>query len=70
MRETKIPHFCPGCSFLQSVEEKEELELCCTQLKGDAMVYRQQSKQTLRQLGEVIRERDKVRSRRRRSRRR
>lgn len=43
------------------MEEKEELELCCTQLKGDARVYRQQNKQTLRQLEEVIQERDKVR---------
>jgi len=47
------------------VEEKEELELRCAQLKGDAKMYRQQNKQTLRQLEEVIRERDKVRSRRR-----
>nr|XP_046242400.1 caspase recruitment domain-containing protein 9 isoform X2 [Scatophagus argus] len=44
----------------KSVEEKEELELHCTQLKGDARVYRQRNKQTLRQLEEVIRERDKA----------
>uniref|UniRef100_A0A4W6FJT1 Uncharacterized protein n=1 Tax=Lates calcarifer TaxID=8187 RepID=A0A4W6FJT1_LATCA len=44
----------------RSVEEKEELELCCTQLKGDTRMYRQRNKQTLRQLEEVIRERDKA----------
>ncbi|XP_072243215.1 caspase recruitment domain-containing protein 9 isoform X2 [Leuresthes tenuis] len=44
----------------RSVEEKEELELRCAQLKGDAKMYRQQNKQTLRQLEEVIRERDKA----------
>lgn len=44
------------------MEEKEELELRCTQLKGDARVYRQRNKQTLRQLEEVIRERNKVRA--------
>uniref|UniRef100_A0A8C9ZK99 Uncharacterized protein n=2 Tax=Sander lucioperca TaxID=283035 RepID=A0A8C9ZK99_SANLU len=44
----------------RSVEEKEELELLCAQLKGDARMYRQQNKQTLRQLEEVIRERDKA----------
>lgn len=43
------------------MEEKEELELHCAQLKGDAKIFRQQNKQTLRQLEEVIRERDKVR---------
>uniref|UniRef100_A0A3B5M5A2 CARD domain-containing protein n=1 Tax=Xiphophorus couchianus TaxID=32473 RepID=A0A3B5M5A2_9TELE len=47
------------CLF-QSVEEKEELSLRCAQLKGDAKMYRQQSKQTVRQLEEVIRERDKA----------
>ncbi|KAM3611737.1 uncharacterized protein V6R79_023345 [Siganus canaliculatus] len=44
----------------RSVEEKEELELRCAQLKGDARMYRQRNKQTLRQLEEVIRERDKA----------
>ncbi|CAJ1069369.1 hypothetical protein L3Q82_023465 [Xyrichtys novacula] len=42
------------------LEEKEELELLCAQLKGDARMYRQQNKQTLRQLEEVIKERDKA----------
>ncbi|XP_031134043.1 caspase recruitment domain-containing protein 9-like [Sander lucioperca] len=46
--------------LFQSVEEKEELELLCAQLKGDARMYRQRNKQTLRQLEEVIRERDKA----------
>lgn len=40
--------------------EKEELELRCAQLKGDARMYRQRNKQTLRQLEEVIKERDKA----------
>ncbi|XP_040927933.2 snRNA-activating protein complex subunit 4 isoform X2 [Betta splendens] len=44
----------------RSVEEKEELELCCAELKGDAKMYRQRNKQTLHQLEEVIRERDKT----------
>ncbi|XP_062237175.1 caspase recruitment domain-containing protein 9 isoform X2 [Platichthys flesus] len=44
----------------RSLEEKEDLELCCTQLKGDTRMYRQRNKQTLRQLEEVIRERDKA----------
>ncbi|XP_013885990.1 caspase recruitment domain-containing protein 9 [Austrofundulus limnaeus] len=44
----------------KSVEEKEELDLRCAQLKGDVKMYRQQNKQTLRQLEEVIRERDKA----------
>ncbi|XP_068166772.1 caspase recruitment domain-containing protein 9 [Antennarius striatus] len=44
----------------RSVEEKEELELQCAQLKGDVRVYRRQNKQTARQLEEVIRERDKA----------
>lgn len=44
----------------RSVEEKEELELLCAQLRGDAKMYRQQNKQTLHQLEEVIRERDKA----------
>ncbi|KAM4745171.1 caspase recruitment domain-containing protein 9 isoform 2-T4 [Anableps anableps] len=44
----------------KSVEEKEELTLRCAQLKGDAKMYRQQSKQTVRQLEEVIQERDKA----------
>ncbi|XP_039979140.1 caspase recruitment domain-containing protein 9 [Xiphias gladius] len=44
----------------RGLEEKEELELRCTQLKGDARMYRQRHKQTLRQLEEVIRERDKA----------
>ncbi|XP_049907557.1 caspase recruitment domain-containing protein 9 [Epinephelus moara] len=44
----------------RSQEEKEELELLSTQLKGDAKMYRQRNKQTLRQLEEVIRERDKA----------
>ncbi|XP_060894188.1 caspase recruitment domain-containing protein 9 [Labrus mixtus] len=42
------------------LEEKEELELRCAQLKGDTRMYRQRNKQTLRQLEEVIRERDKA----------
>ncbi|XP_070759811.1 caspase recruitment domain-containing protein 9 [Enoplosus armatus] len=42
----------------RSLEEKEEEELRCAQLKGDARMYRQRNKQTLRQLEEVIRERD------------
>ena len=50
---------------VQSEEEKEELELRCAKLKGDAKMYRQRNKQTLRQLEEVIRERDKVRRRKR-----
>lgn len=59
--------FCkPVCVCFQSLEEKEELELRCAQLKGDAKIYRQQNKQTVRQLEEVIREREKVRSLRRR----
>ncbi|XP_029915374.1 caspase recruitment domain-containing protein 9 [Myripristis murdjan] len=41
-------------------EEKEEVELRCARLKGDAQMYRQRNKQTLRQLEEVIRERDKA----------
>lgn len=58
--------FCkPECVCFQTLEEKEELELRCAQLKGDAKIYRQQNKQTLRQLEEVIREREKVRSLRR-----
>ncbi|XP_042337410.1 caspase recruitment domain-containing protein 9 [Plectropomus leopardus] len=44
----------------RSVEEREELELLSAQLKGDAKMYRQRNKQTLRQLEEVIRERDKA----------
>uniref|UniRef100_UPI003AAF81DF LOW QUALITY PROTEIN: caspase recruitment domain-containing protein 9 n=1 Tax=Centroberyx gerrardi TaxID=166262 RepID=UPI003AAF81DF len=44
----------------RSQEEKEELELRCARLKGDARMYRQRNKQTLRQLEEVIRERDKA----------
>uniref|UniRef100_A0A3P8P050 CARD domain-containing protein n=1 Tax=Astatotilapia calliptera TaxID=8154 RepID=A0A3P8P050_ASTCA len=44
----------------RTLEEKEELELRCAQLKGDAKIYRQQNKQTLRQLEEVIREREKA----------
>ncbi|XP_040051645.2 caspase recruitment domain-containing protein 9 isoform X2 [Gasterosteus aculeatus] len=44
----------------KSLEEKEELELFSTRLKGDVRMYRQRNKQTLRQLEEVIRERDKA----------
>ncbi|XP_068559127.1 caspase recruitment domain-containing protein 9 [Cebidichthys violaceus] len=44
----------------RSLEEKEELELLFAQLKGDVRMYRQRNKQTLRQLEEVIRERDKA----------
>ncbi|XP_026178415.1 caspase recruitment domain-containing protein 9 isoform X2 [Mastacembelus armatus] len=44
----------------RTLEEKEELELRCGRLKGDARMYRQRNKQTLRQLEEVIRERDKA----------
>ncbi|XP_061586150.1 caspase recruitment domain-containing protein 9 [Cololabis saira] len=44
----------------RSLEEKEELELHCVQLKGDAKMFQQQNKQTLRQLDEVIKERDKA----------
>ncbi|CAK6984586.1 caspase recruitment domain-containing protein 9-like [Scomber scombrus] len=43
-----------------SLEEKEELELRCAHLKGDARMYRQRNKQALRQLEEVMRERDKA----------
>lgn len=57
------------CCLLQSVEAKEELDLRCAQLRGDVKMFRQQSKQTLRQLEEVVKERDKVRRRRGRSRR-
>ncbi|KAI9541729.1 hypothetical protein NQZ68_027093 [Dissostichus eleginoides] len=46
---------------VKSEEEKEELELISAQLKGDARMYQQRNKQTLRQLEEVIKERDKVR---------
>lgn len=53
------------CVCFQSLEEKEDLELRCAELKGDAKMYRQRNKQTLRQLEEVISERDKVRRRRR-----
>ncbi|XP_051250622.1 caspase recruitment domain-containing protein 9 [Dicentrarchus labrax] len=42
------------------LEEKEELELRVTQLKGDVRIYHQRNKQTLKQLEEVIRERDKA----------
>ncbi|XP_029366945.1 caspase recruitment domain-containing protein 9 isoform X2 [Echeneis naucrates] len=45
---------------VKSLDEKEELELRCSQLKGDTRMYRQRNKQTLRQLEEVIRERDKA----------
>ncbi|XP_044193834.1 caspase recruitment domain-containing protein 9 isoform X2 [Thunnus albacares] len=44
----------------RSLEDKEELELRCAQLKGDARMYRQRNKQALRQLEEVIGERDKA----------
>ncbi|XP_075879223.1 caspase recruitment domain-containing protein 9 isoform X3 [Nelusetta ayraudi] len=44
----------------RAMEEQEEQELRCTQLKGDVRVYRQRNKQTLRQLEEVMRERDKA----------
>ncbi|CAK6980687.1 hypothetical protein L3Q82_023465 [Scomber scombrus] len=44
----------------RSLEEKEELELRCAHLKGDARMYRQRNKQALRQLEEVMRERDKA----------
>uniref|UniRef100_A0A8C7ZI30 CARD domain-containing protein n=1 Tax=Oryzias sinensis TaxID=183150 RepID=A0A8C7ZI30_9TELE len=44
----------------RSLEEKEELQLLCAQLEGDVKMYCQQSKQTLRQLEEVIQERDKA----------
>ncbi|XP_015250591.1 PREDICTED: caspase recruitment domain-containing protein 9 isoform X1 [Cyprinodon variegatus] len=44
----------------KSVEEREDLMMRCTQLKGDAKMYRQQNKQTVRQLEEVMRERDKA----------
>ncbi|AWP07749.1 putative coiled-coil domain-containing protein 180 isoform 3 [Scophthalmus maximus] len=43
-----------------SAEEKEELELSCSELKREARTYRQRIKQTLRQLEEVVRERDKA----------
>lgn len=56
----------PDDVCFQSLEEKEELELFSTRLKGDVRMYRQRNKQTLRQLEEVIRERDKVRRSRRR----
>ncbi|XP_034027320.1 caspase recruitment domain-containing protein 9 [Thalassophryne amazonica] len=44
----------------QTQEEKEELELHCNQLKGDVRMFRQHKNQTLRQLEEVIKERDKA----------
>ncbi|KAI3373030.1 hypothetical protein L3Q82_023465 [Scortum barcoo] len=44
----------------RTLEEKEELELRCAKLKGDVRMYRQRNKQTVRQLEEVIRERDKA----------
>ncbi|XP_037339033.2 caspase recruitment domain-containing protein 9 isoform X1 [Pungitius pungitius] len=44
----------------RNLEEKEELQLFSTQLKGDVRMYRQRNKQTLRQLEEVISERDKA----------
>ncbi|XP_069581059.1 caspase recruitment domain-containing protein 9 [Brachyistius frenatus] len=44
----------------RSREEEEELKLRCTELRGDAKMYRQRNKQTLRQMEEVIRERDKA----------
>ncbi|TNN65225.1 Caspase recruitment domain-containing protein 9 [Liparis tanakae] len=40
-------------------EEEKEEELLSAQLKGEVKMYRQQNQQTLRQLEEVIRERDK-----------
>ncbi|KAM3867583.1 caspase recruitment domain-containing protein 9 [Diretmus argenteus] len=45
---------------VRTQDEKEEVELRCARLKGDARMYRQRNKQTLRQLEEVIRERDKA----------
>ncbi|KAM8886959.1 LOW QUALITY PROTEIN: caspase recruitment domain-containing protein 9 [Spinachia spinachia] len=44
----------------RSLEEKEELELFAAQLKGDVRMYHQRNKHTLRQLEEVIRERNKA----------
>ncbi|XP_037536771.1 caspase recruitment domain-containing protein 9 [Nematolebias whitei] len=44
----------------KNVEAREELDLHCAQLRGDVKMYRQQSKQTLQQLEEVVRERDKA----------
>ncbi|XP_037834066.1 caspase recruitment domain-containing protein 9 isoform X3 [Kryptolebias marmoratus] len=44
----------------KSVQEKEELDLRCAQLKGDVKMYCQQNKQMLQQLEEVVRERDKA----------
>ncbi|XP_045890773.1 caspase recruitment domain-containing protein 9 [Micropterus dolomieu] len=44
----------------RSLEEKEELQLRCAQLKEDVRIYRQRNKQTLRHLEEVTGERDKA----------
>ncbi|XP_056275107.1 caspase recruitment domain-containing protein 9 isoform X2 [Pseudoliparis swirei] len=41
-------------------EEEEKEELLSAQLKGEVKMYHQQNQQTIRQLEEVIRERDKV----------
>ncbi|XP_056134084.1 caspase recruitment domain-containing protein 9 [Lampris incognitus] len=41
-------------------EEKEEVELSCARLRGDVKMYRKRNKETLRQLEEVARERDKA----------
>ncbi|XP_031735118.1 caspase recruitment domain-containing protein 9 isoform X7 [Anarrhichthys ocellatus] len=58
--EEKEDEELTGFFCFQSLEEKEELELLFAQLKGDVRMYRQRNKQTLRQLEEVIRERDKA----------
>ncbi|XP_075938582.1 caspase recruitment domain-containing protein 9 isoform X1 [Anarhichas minor] len=58
--EEKEDEELTGFVCFQSLEEKEELELLFAQLKGDVRMYRQRNKQTLRQLEEVIRERDKA----------
>lgn len=46
--------------FLQYLEAKEVLELKCTTLKKDAKMYRDRMEDILKQMDEVIRERDKV----------
>lgn len=41
-------------------EEKDELELKCIMLKKDSKMYRDRMEDILKQLEEVIKERDKV----------
>lgn len=46
--------------FLQYLEANEVLDLKCTTLKKDAKMYRDRLEGILKQMDEVIRERDKV----------